>query len=104
MTARATYPLPKPLELHNGEVMTGEEFELAYEAHPDHTRFELIEGVVHMASPLKLPHSNGDRIINALTWMYEGRTPGTHGGNSATVKFSPNWPKVKSLRPKKRSQ
>ncbi|WP_020468109.1 Uma2 family endonuclease [Zavarzinella formosa] len=90
MTARASYPSPQVLELYNGEVMTSEEFQIAYEARPDDAKFELIEGVVHMASPAKLVHSNGDRFLNGLTWIYEGRTPGTHGGNSATVKFSPN--------------
>ena len=88
MTARTHHPMASPFDLQNGDVLTGEEFHQAYEAHPDDTRFELVEGVVHMASPSKLAHSNGERLINALTLFYEGMTPGIHGGNSATVKLS----------------
>lgn len=90
MTARTDQPMAMPFELQNGDVLTGEEFHQAYEAHPDDTRFELVEGVVHMASPSKLSHSNGERLLNALTLHYEGMTPGIHGGNSATVMLSPD--------------
>ncbi len=45
-----------PLPLHNGDRMTRKEFHRRYEAYPEDVKFELVGGVVYMASSLKRPH------------------------------------------------
>ena len=52
----------RPFPLENGDRLTRREFERRYAARPDIKKAELIEGVVHMPSPVRFaghgePHS-----------------------------------------------
>jgi Uma2 family endonuclease len=74
----------QPLE--NGDRLTRAEFEYRYEAMPQIKKAELIEGIVHMASPLRArahcrPHAE------IMTWLgtYQAATPGTDLLDNATV-------------------
>lgn len=82
---RETIP---PLE--NGDRLTRQEFERRYEAMPQTNNAQLIEGVVHMPSPVHLrthaqPHSD------IITWLghYRAATPGVYMADNATVRLDP---------------
>ncbi|MBI1766580.1 MAG: hypothetical protein HYR56_34665, partial [Acidobacteria bacterium] len=45
--------------LENGDRLTRVEFERRYRAMPPHIRAELIEGEVHMSSPVRHKHHGG---------------------------------------------
>jgi Uma2 family endonuclease len=74
--------------LQNGDHLTSAEFERRYAAQPELKKAELIEGVVHMPSPVhhekhSKPHS---RIVGWL-FNYVAATPGTDLGDNATVRL-----------------
>ena len=74
--------------LEQGDHLTREEFHRRYEAMPHLRKAELIEGVVHMPSPVNFkkhgkPHFDG---IGWL-WNYVALTPGTLGGDNSTLKL-----------------
>ena len=75
-------PLSVPIpELEAGDHLTRDEFERRYEAMPHLKKAELIEGVVHMPSPVRLdrhglPHSS-------LIWWFVGYRAGTPGVKTA---------------------
>jgi Uma2 family endonuclease len=69
-----------------GDRLSRAEFHRRYEAHPEIKKAELIEGVVHMPSPVhnqrhSRPHSD------IVTWLgvYRAATPGVQGGDNGTV-------------------
>jgi Uma2 family endonuclease len=77
--------------LRDGERLTREEFHRRYEAMPHLKKAELIEGVVHMPSPVRhrrhsTPHF---RMIN---WLghYVAYTPGLDGGDNGSLKLGPD--------------
>jgi Uma2 family endonuclease len=77
---------PEPLE--NGERMTRAEFERRYEAMPHLKKAELIEGVVHMPSPVRFRrHSRPHGRINTWIVLYAEATPGTSSGDNGTVRL-----------------
>jgi hypothetical protein len=68
--ARATPPL------RNGDRLTRDEFERRYQAMPHVHKAELIEGVVHMPSPVSAEeHSEPHFDLNGWLWMYRVHTP-----------------------------
>lgn len=74
--------------LESGDRLTRAEFERRYQLHPAIKKAELIEGVVYVASPVRIkrhaePH--GDLI----TWLgvYKASTPGVTLGDNATVRL-----------------
>jgi hypothetical protein len=67
-------PLP-PLE--NGDQLTQEEFHRRYEAYPEDVKFELIGGIVHMASPMREAHGRYSLKLAVVLDAYENATPGT---------------------------
>ncbi len=74
--------------LENGDRLTRAEFERRYEAMPELRKAELIEGIVYMASPVRLrlharPHSH----MNTWLGTYEARTPGLILGDNSTVRM-----------------
>jgi Uma2 family endonuclease len=74
--------------LHNGDRLTGEEFDRRYEAMPD-VRAELIEGVVYlMASPVRCD-DHGEPHADAITWLglYRIATFGVRVGDNSTVRL-----------------
>jgi len=83
LTRSETVP---PLE--NGDRLTREEFERRYAAMPRVKKAELIEGVVHMPSPVRW-EQHGDQHI-WLTWLfghYRMLTPGVEAGDNCTVRL-----------------
>lgn len=60
-------------------------FHARYEAMPEHVRAELIGGVVHMPSPLKLPHGRMTRRLASWLVEYGDATPGVDGCDNATT-------------------
>ena len=77
---------PPPLE--PGDHLTRDEFERRFDAMPGLKKAELIEGVVHMASPVRLnrhgrPHSH----ISAWLTTYEAHTPGVIVGDNVTIRL-----------------
>jgi Uma2 family endonuclease len=81
----ATAGLP-PLE--DGDRLARDEFERRYNVMPRINKAELVEGIVHMPSPVRydkhaLPHAF------AMGWLaaYAAATPGTGLGDNATVRL-----------------
>ena len=68
----------RPLPLENGDRLTREEFERRYAARTDIKKAELIEGVVHMPSPVRFA-GHGEPHSWVLTWLgtYCAFTPGS---------------------------
>lgn len=73
----------KPLV--NGERMSQPEFHRRYEACPEDQKWELIGGIVYMASPLSLAHSDYDGEIGYILETYRRATPGTQVTHNATA-------------------
>ena len=74
--------------LGNGDRLTRAEFERRYDAMPDLKKAELIEGVVHVPSPVRFrkharPHS---RLVGWLV-QYEAATPGVESGDNASLRM-----------------
>ncbi len=83
----------RPLEaklppLESGDTLSREEFERRYQAMPHVTKAELIEGVVHMPSPVRWDF-HGVQHANLIWWLnsYVIETFGTQVGDNATVRF-----------------
>ena len=79
----------KPTEiiplLENGDRLTRIEFERHYQAMPNLKKAELIEGIVYMASPLRVQH--GEPHANIMTWLgvYKAGTSGLMLLDNTTV-------------------
>jgi Uma2 family endonuclease len=74
--------------LENGDRLARDEFERRYEAMPPGKKAELIEGMVHVPSPVTLgehgrPHFN----LVGLMGQYCFSTPGVQGGDNTTVRL-----------------
>jgi hypothetical protein len=74
--------------LRAGERLSRDEFERRYQAMPEGTRAELIEGVVYMPSPVR-QHQHGFPHFELITWLgtYWMFTPGVQGGVSSTIRL-----------------
>lgn len=81
---RRTTPPTLPL-LVNGDRMTQKEFHRRYEAYPDDVKFELIGGIVYVASPLRWPHGTYHLKLGMALELYAGATPGIEAGDNATT-------------------
>jgi Uma2 family endonuclease len=76
------------LPLENGDRLTRIEFERRYSAMPKLKKAELIEGIVHMASPVRArSHSQPHAAIMALLSDYWIATPGVSLHDNATVRL-----------------
>jgi len=74
--------------LQSGDHLSRAEFERRYQAHPEIKKAELIEGVVYVASPVRVrrhgvPHSD---IIGWLS-VYRAATPGVNIADNATFRL-----------------
>ncbi|NEO35596.1 MAG: Uma2 family endonuclease [Moorea sp. SIOASIH] len=78
-------PIP-PLE--NGDQLTQVEFEQRYAQMPDVKKAELIEGIVYMASPLRIKQ-HGEPHASIVTWLgvYKASTPNVQLGDNCTVRL-----------------
>ena len=74
--------------LENGDHLTRIEFERRYNAMPPHIRAELIEGVVHMSSPVRhKKHGKPHILVEGWVAAYYSETPGTDCSDNATVRL-----------------
>lgn len=65
--------------------MSREEFHRLYEQAPPDFKAELIGGVVHVPSPLRIRHAKNHPPLAAVLFQYESRTPGVECGDNATI-------------------
>jgi Uma2 family endonuclease len=74
--------------LENGDVLTRDEFERRYDAMPGLKKAELIEGVVHMPSPVRLEHHGGPNA-DFVGWLvhYRAFTPGVRAAENSTIRL-----------------
>ena len=81
----------RPFPLENGDRLTRREFERRYAARPDIKKAELIEGVVHMPSPVRFA-SHGEPHSWVLAWLgtYCASTPGVRVADNTTVRLDSN--------------
>lgn len=84
---RANDTIP-PLRI--GDHLTAAEFERRYQAMPDLKKAELIEGVVHLGSPVSEDH--GPPHFDMITWLgfYRTMTPGVVGSDNGTARLDPD--------------
>lgn len=84
----AAPPLDGFVPLENGDRLTRCEFERRYTARPDIRKAELIEGVVHMPSPVRARGHAGPVGV-MTTWLvtYSASTPGVSVLVDATVRL-----------------
>ncbi len=73
------------LPLYNGDHMTQEEFHRRYEAYPEDVKFELIGGIVYMASPLKRFHGTYHPELSTVLAIYKAGTPGVEVADNMTA-------------------
>jgi len=75
------------LVLENGATMNADEFHELYASTGSESRFELVDGIVHMAPPLHDPHGSSSNKLQMVTALYEGMTPGViaHDGTSVRL-------------------
>jgi Uma2 family endonuclease len=80
-------PVPIPV-LEQGDHLTREEFHRRYEAMPHGVKAELIEGVVHMPSPVNYKQ-HSKQHFDLIAWLgyYVALTPDIEGGDNATLKL-----------------
>lgn len=71
--------------LRHGDRLTQEEFHRRYEQYPSDVKFELIGGVVYMASPQKRAHGNCQGELGCAITIYKGSTPGTEVFTNSTT-------------------
>lgn len=75
-------------ELQNGDRLSRDEFERRYHAMPELKKAELIEGVVHMPSPVKIEnHAEPHFHFNYWLGHYKVFTPGVRGGDNGTIRL-----------------
>src|SRR5687767_4951869 len=76
-------PRDYPVPLNSGDRLAADEFLRRYEDRPELKNAQLIEGIVHMPSPVSTSqHAEPDGLIH--TWL------GTYAARTAGVKFAPN--------------
>jgi hypothetical protein len=68
--------------------MTRDEFERRYNAMPAINKAELIDGVVHMPSPVRFRHHASPHIkLGGWLTVYQANTPGTDAGDNSSVRL-----------------
>jgi hypothetical protein len=83
MNMPLTLPIPP---LKDGDRLTQEEFHRRYEAMPEATRAQLIEGVVHMPSPVRFDqHGKQHSDLHGVVAVYRAFTPGVQAADNTTV-------------------
>jgi Uma2 family endonuclease len=62
------------------------EFHRRYQAYPDDVKFELVEGIVYVSSPVRRAHRQYHLHLGRLFGLYEDKTPGIEAlDNSTTI-------------------
>jgi Uma2 family endonuclease len=78
--------LPVP-PLNSGDRLTRREFEQGYAAMPANLKCELIEGVVYMASPVRVDHARPHSFIMGWLYAYLAATPGLDVLDNVSVRL-----------------
>ena len=87
---RRSRPVTPPA-LESGMRLTGDEFDRRYELTAESFRAELVQGVVYVASPVRIDeHANPDSWMAAWVANYSVTHPGMQSGTNATVRLSPD--------------
>jgi Uma2 family endonuclease len=82
--------LPLTPWLNDGDRLNRAEFHRRYEMHPEIKKAELIEGVVYVASPVRIKkHSYLHLNLSGLLMVYQAATPLVHGGITGSVWLDP---------------
>ena len=87
MPVNTTIKVP-PLE--SGDRLTRPDFERRYQAMPHIKKAELIEGVVYVASPVRMAHGRLHAQILGRLMVYSAATPGVDLADNATVRLDIN--------------
>jgi Uma2 family endonuclease len=82
---RTTPPTAGVPPLVNGDRMGQAEFHRRYQAYPEDEKFELVGGIVYMASPLRWPHGSYNQLLGLALGLYRVATPGVDTGDNTTV-------------------
>ncbi len=83
-TAEAFVPL------ENGDHLDAAEFLRRFEAMPEVKKAELVQGIVHMASPVRLDlHAEPDNLIQMWLGTYAAFRPEARCATNATVRLGP---------------
>lgn len=75
------------LVLENGATMNAEEFLRLDSSTSFDSRFELVDGIVHMAPPTNDPHGASNNKLQMIAALYEGMTPGVFARDDTTVRL-----------------
>lgn len=74
--------------LENGDHLSAREFLRRYEAMPELKKAELIQGIVHMASPVRLDlHGKPDNLIQGWLCLYAALHPEVTAATNVTVRL-----------------
>jgi Uma2 family endonuclease len=77
--------------LESGDHLTASEFLRRYDAMPEVKKAELIDGIVYMASPVRVDqHGEPDSLSQGLLLNYAAATPGVRSATNATVRLGPD--------------
>ncbi len=71
--------------LENGDYLDQRTFHERYRAMPLDFRAELIEGMVIVPSPTKVPHGQHHTALMACLYLYKAATPGTNAVDNTTT-------------------
>jgi Uma2 family endonuclease len=77
--------LVPPLE--SGDRLTRAEFERRYQVTPEAFKAELIEGVVYVASPVRMFHGVPHAALMAWLGVYQAATPGVSVADNTTTRL-----------------
>jgi hypothetical protein len=75
--------------LESGDLLDREEFERRYAARPDDRKCELIEGIVYVASPVRVPHGRYTSLLDWWLGVYAEATPGVESLIDTTLRLGP---------------
>ncbi|UZQ55589.1 Uma2 family endonuclease [Trichothermofontia sichuanensis B231] len=73
--------------LESGDRLTRAEFERRYQATPEKFKAELIEGVVYVASPVKVFHGTPHAALVGWLTVYWAATPGVSVADNSTLRL-----------------
>jgi Uma2 family endonuclease len=76
--------------LENGDHLTQPVFHQRYQDHPEDRKFELVGGIVYMASPTRGPHGLYHSELNLVLALYKASAPGVEVADNITVILGPN--------------
>ncbi len=80
------YSMPIP-PLESGDRLTRAEFERRYEATPEKFKAELIEGMVYVASPVRVFHGTPHAALVGWLTVYWAATPGVSAADNTTIRL-----------------